>query len=281
MDRDEARASDFRPRAPLRVCVIGAGAIARRLVELASERLAGSIVFSAFAMRESTVPRPWWPDGIRQITDPAGLAELRPDVVVEAASRDAVAQWGSAALRSARKLIVCSASAFTDDAVLQTMQATARAEGSQMVLAHGALGGLHALSAAALLPLDQVTHTICKPASAWKGTPAEAMLDLAGLASAASFFEGSAREAARSYPANANSVVVSSLAGVGLDRTLVRLIADPRARLNRHTVEARGRFGHFNLEIENQPMASNPKTSDMTALSLLKLLEAETGAMVV
>lgn len=281
MDKNDASVSEVRPRAPLHICVIGSGSIAQRLVELAGGRLAGSIVFSGFAVKATTAARPWWPDGVRRIADPAELEELRPDIVVEVAGREAVRQWGTAALRSARKLIVCSASAFTDDAFLAKMQATARAAGSQIVLAHGALGGVHALSAAALLPLDHVMHTICKPVSAWKGTPAETVLDLPGLASAAIFFEGSAREAARTYPANANAVVVSSLAGLGLDRTLVRLIADPQAQLNRHRVEARGRFGSFNLEIENQPMASNPKTSDMTALSLLKLLEAEAGVMIV
>lgn len=185
------------------------------------------------------------------------------------------------ALQCARKFIVCSASALTDDNLLNKLIDIARTSGTQLVLPHGALGGLHALSAASLLPLDWVTHTIRKPPLAWKGTLAEQLVDLANMRAESTLFEGTAREAARSYPANANVVVLSALSGIGLDRTKVRLVADPHASRNVHEVVAAGAFGELSFRIENQPMPSNPKTSDITALTLVRLLEAEVNPLVV
>ncbi|WP_287104276.1 aspartate dehydrogenase [Mesorhizobium sp.] len=268
-------------RSRSRLCLVGAGAIGQRLAELLAQRPSSAIELVAVAERPVSSVKPWWPASVRLLTDPSDLAATRPDIVLEAASRQAVIEWGEPALRCARKFIVCSASALTDDSLLGTLLETARAAGSQLVVPHGALGGLQALSAASLLPLDTVTHTIRKPPEAWRGTMAETVADLETIAIATVLFDGSAREAASSYPANANAVVLSSLAGIGLDRTLVTLVADPAVSRNVHEVAARGAFGAFSFRIENEPMPANPKTSDMAALNLVRLLESEVGALVV
>lgn len=266
---------------PLRVCLIGAGAIGRRFTELVQDRLARSVELVGIAGGSVGTSKDWWPSTARPLNRPADLADAEPDIVVEAASRNAVAEWGPEALRCARKFVVCSASALADDSLLEELVDTARQSGSQLVLPHGALGGLHALSAASLLPLDRVTHTIRKPPRAWKGTPAETALGLDGMSVEATFFEGSARDAAKSYPANANVVVLSALSGIGLDRTRVRLVADPVTRRNVHEVTAAGVFGELSFRIENEPMPSNPKTSDITALTIVRLLEAEVSPLIV
>lgn len=280
VDRAEIAGKEQARHAPLRVCLIGSGAISRRVAEFLAEPPAGRIELAGIGTRRGSERGDWWPPSVRQVGSPAELAELHPDVVVEAAGRDAVAEWGSAALSVARKFIVCSASALADDELRASLRRTAGEEGSQLVVAHGALGGIQALSAASLLPLETVTHEIRKPPIAWRGTNAETLLDLSGLTSAVAFYEGSASSAAASYPANANAVIVTSLAGVGVERTRVRLVADPATGRNIHRVHAAGAFGEFSLTIANEPAASNPKTSDMTALSLVRLLQAEVEALV-
>lgn len=260
-------------RRRLNLCFVGWGAIARRVGELLAERHPQGVNIVAVAVRDHNRRRDDLPAGVRLISEPSELAELDLDMVIEAAGRDAVAVWGEAALRCAGSFIISSTSAFCDDALLQRLVSVAEKAGSRIVMPSGALGDLGALTAASILPLKEVVHTIIKPPRAWRGTAAETMLDLGALEAASPFFEGSAREAADRFPQNANVAVISALSGIGLDRTRVVLVADPAASRNAHRVEASGTFGRLDLTLENEPLATNPKSSEMTALSLVRLVE--------
>lgn len=265
----------MRRRGTLRVGLIGWGAIARRFAALVAERDGGRVAIVAVARREHGCdggPDPL-PAGARAISRPEDLAGLDLDLVVEAAGRPAVAEWGEAALTAAAAFAVASTSAFTDDALLSRLVDVAERHGSRILVPPGALAAVDALAAAATLPIETVVHRIVKPPAAWKGTPAETMARLDGLASAVTFFTGSAREAAERFPQNANVAAISALAGIGLDRTRVELVADPAVAGNGHSLTAVGDFGRFVAEIVNKPLATNPKSSEMAALSLVRLVE--------
>jgi aspartate dehydrogenase len=98
-------------------------------------------------------------------------------------------------------------------------------------------------------------------------------MQLDEITDATTFFTDTARKAADTFPQNANVAVITSLAGIGLDHTIVSLVADPRARLNTHEIIAEGDFGRMHLRFENGPLATNPKSSEMTALNLVRLME--------
>ena len=84
------------------------------------------------------------------------------------------------------------------------------------------------------------------------------------------FYKGTAREAALNFPANANVAATIALAGVGMDETLVELTVDPSINQNKHTIVAEGRFGQMSIEMIGVPLESNPKTSTLAALSVIR-----------
>lgn len=271
--------SDKRKRC-LRVGFVGWGAIAGRVAELLAERQPAGVEIVAVAVRESSRERHGLPAGARLISEPEELAGLDIDMVIEAAGRPAVAIWGEAALRHATSFVVSSTSAFCDDALLERLVAVARDTGSRVVVPSGALGDLGALAAASVLPIDEVTHTIVKPPRAWAGTRASEIVELERLDTRTEFFAGSAREAADRFPQNANVAVISALSGIGLDRTRIVLVADPDISRNVHEVSASGAFGRLELKLENEALKSNPKSSEMTALSLVRLIENSISPLV-
>jgi aspartate dehydrogenase len=87
-------------------------------------------------------------------------------------------------------------------------------------------------------------------------------------------YEGTAAEAVRAFPANVNVAAVLSLAGIGVDKTKVRIVADPQATTNQHEIAASGSFGEIIITVNNVPSPGNPKTSFLAVLSAIECLRA-------
>src|SRR3954454_12353783 len=194
------------------VVFIGWGAINAHVGALLAKRKT-AVDIVGIATIDTPAARAAIPHGVRFLRAPAELKEIKPDLVVEAAGRAAIDMWPEAALAVVPAMIIASTSAFCDDALLPRLAAVAERHGSRILIPSGAIGAVDALASAAVLGLDEVMHQTVKPPVAWRGTPAEKLLDLAALSERTVFFTGSAREAAGSYPQNANATVVTALAG--------------------------------------------------------------------
>ena len=184
-----------RANGPVRTVFIGWGAIGSRVGDLLARRSA-PVEIVGIATIDTPAARAALPPHISFLADPARLAELKPDLVVEAAGRRAIDQWAPAALQHAGAMIIASTSAFVDDALLPRLQAIAERHGSRILIPSGAIGAIDAIASASVLGLDEALHQIVKPPAAWKGTPAEKLFDAATLTEAKVFYEGSARQAA-------------------------------------------------------------------------------------
>ena len=250
---------------PLKVAFVGWGAVNSHVAELLKKRSA-NVQIVAVATTDASKQTRAIPAGARPIDKPADLGDLSPDLVVEAASKAAVEAWTPIALSVAKTVIISSTSALADGKLLARLRDKADRCASRLVIPTGAIGGIDALTSAAILPLDKVVHRISKPPSAWRNTNAEKIIDLSSLAAQTTFFSGSAREAAKAFPQNANATVVTALAGIGLEKTIVELVADPLIKRNQHTISAWGSFGRLTITLENEPLQSNPKSSELTAL---------------
>ena len=255
------------------VALIGGGSIAcvvtRSLLEQHPQvRIVGALDQNVALARERMD---------RRIPLTGSLDELlswKPDLVVECAGHAALAQHGAEVLRLGTDLLIASVGALARPELERALREAAEAGGTRIRIPSGAIGGLDALASARVGGLDSVRYVGRKPVNAWRGTPAEAVVDLDTLTSAAVIFEGSARDAALRYPQNANVTAATALAGIGFDATRVTLYAAPAARGNEHQIEADGRFGSLRFSVVNAPLPENPKTSSLAAYSLLRCVIA-------
>lgn len=208
----------------------------------------------------------------RVVTTTEDLVAAAPDVVFEAAGHEAVAATGEAVLAGGAEFVVSSVGALCDDDLHARLRAAAARGGGRLTLLPGAIGGLDILAAAKLSGLTQVTYLSRKPPAAWRGTPADGRIDLAAITAPTVFYEGSAREAARDFPKNANVAATVALAGLGFEATRVRLVADPTVTGNVHEIAFDSASAQVSMRIEGRPSPDNPKTSATTGWSLARAI---------
>ncbi len=264
---------------PVRVALIGWGAIGQASAKLLDDKLDTEIV--AVAVRDISTPRPELSPSAVLVTEPSQLLELRPDIVAEAAGRESVAPWGRATLLAGVDFVVSSVSAFADASLLAELRDVAQSSDARLIIQPGALAGVEALAAARLMGIDSVEHRIVKPPTAWLGTAAEGLCDLHSLSGQTMFFSANAAETASAFPKNANVAMTTALAGVGAQATMIQLLADPAATTNRHELHARGSFGQLDVVIANNPLPANPKTSALAALSLVRTITNVHSSLVI
>jgi len=119
-----------------------------------------------------------------------------------------------------------------------------------------------------------------KPVAAWIGTPAETVA-LRATDQPVCFYAGKAREAVVAFPQNVNVLAALSLAGIGFDRTAVKMFVDPSATHNSFHLSSRGEFGEVELTLKNIPNPENPKTGRLVVMSLIKAIKRLTDPIIV
>lgn len=255
------------------VTLIGWGAIARSIFE----RMANfpGIRIMHIVVRDSKVA-----DTQAQLGNAALAVATVPtgaQLVLECAGHSALTQHVLPALQRGVTCGVLSVGALSEVGLPERLEDAAKQGGAQVHLLAGAIGGIDAIAAARTAGLTQVTYTGRKPPLGWRGSPAEDVVNLETLKEPAVILDSSAREAARLYPKNANVAATISLAGLGLDATRVRLIADPGVTENIHEVHVQGSFGEMQLTMRGKPLPDNPKTSALTVLSAVRFLQNQTA----
>ena len=250
----------------MQVAIIGYGAIAGYVGRALESEGAQLSMILARAGREDAAASVFG-----DVPVATGIGDARPDVVVDCAGHGGLSAHGLAILGNGLPLVTLSLGALADADLHARLTQAARDGGGVLHLCSGAIGGLDALRAAAIGGLDSVTYVGRKPPQGWVGSLAEEVPDLGALdGRAAVHFDGSARDAARLYPKNANVAAAVALAGIGFDATAVTLIADPEATANIHEIHAKGAFGELSFRIEGQALEGNPRSSALAAMSAVR-----------
>ena len=181
------------------------------------------------------------------------LIAAKPMVIVEAASQQAVKDYISKIVSSGTQLIVMSTGGLLGLDI----------DLSRVHFSSGAIGGLDALSSAALAGIDEVVLTSRKnPKALGKCNSEEKVI-----------YEGNAQEAAKMFPREMNVAATLALT-VKPAKVKVKVVSDPAVIRNTHEIQVKWRFGEMFLRFANDPHPDNPHTSALAAWSAIKLLRS-------
>jgi aspartate dehydrogenase len=264
----------------MRVAVGGFGAIGKAVAEHLDRGIDG-LTLAAVSARDTA----------RAEAAMAGFARPVPvlplvrlgeaaDIVVECVPAAYLRELAEPALGRGRLVLVLSCGALLDNFDLVEL---ARRHGGRVLVPSGALLGLDAVTAAAEGEISRVHMVTRKPPLGLAGAPyLEAnAISVGGLTEPKRVFTGSAREAARGFPANVNVAAALALAGIGPDRTTIEIWADPSLMRNVHRIEVEAAAARFSMQIENVPSAENPRTGRLTALSVVAALKKLTAPLAI
>ena len=265
----------------LRLGIAGLGTIGLAVAKRVDAGEAGDMVVSAVSARNTQKAA----DNISAFAHrpdivPIGEIGEHCDVVLECAPSSVFDALASSAISNGCILIPLSVGALLDRPELVDQ---ARATGAKIVVPTGALIGLDAVKAIAQGNVTSITMVTRKPPRGLKGAPHITAIgvDLDRVNEPLKVFSGTAREAARGFPANVNVAAALGLAGIGPDRTMVEIWADPTVQHNTHTITAKSDSSDFTMTIQNIPTEENPPTGKITALSALATLQRLTSPLVV
>lgn len=209
-----------------------------------------------------------------------GLAELaeHADIVVEAAPAAVFEEVATAAIARGRIFVPSSVGAL-----LPRMHLVEKAKqnGARIIVPTGALLGLDAVRAAAEGTVSSVTIETRKPPGGLAGAPYLEInkIDLTAVDKPTRIFKGNAFDAAQGFPANVNVAAALALAGIGPERTMVEIWADPTVTRNTHTIRVEADEVRLTMTIENVPSEENPRTGKVTPLSILACLRGLTSTL--
>ena len=253
------------------VGVVGCGAIGRGILKaVASGKLCVRI--AGVTSRTEATARQF----LSTLRDPPPYLSLQEligasDLIVEAAGGSVVPSLASEVFAAGKDLMVISAGALLHHPEIIERS---RQTGCCLYVPSGAIAGLDGIKSACVGEIDQVIMTTRKPPGGLEGAPylVQRGISVTGLTKETEVFSGSAREACEGFPANVNVSAAVSLAGIGPDRTRIRILAVPGLLRNCHDVEVEGEFGQLHVHIENVP-SENPKTGKLTALSIIRSVQ--------
>ena len=265
------------PERELTVAVGGFGAIGRRVAEALDRGIPGLRLVAVSARDIEKAKRGMSAfSRLVPVLPLNALADVA-DVVVDAAPAPALRELAEPALRAGRQLIVISVGALLQAGDLIEL---ARRHRAQIIVPSGALLGLDGVTAAAEGKINAVRMISRKPVKGLLGAAhlVAKGIDISNLKEPMKVFSGSAAEAAIGFPENLNVAAALGLAGIGVERTMIEVWADPKLARNTHRIEVDADSATFSMTIENIP-SENPKTGRITALSIIACLRKLTAPL--
>jgi aspartate dehydrogenase len=265
----------------LKVGIIGYGTLGKSIAKFIQANQAGDVQLKTILVRNKLVEKESAQHPFIITTEEDVFLNQGLDIIIEAAGHEALQLYGEKALASGSDLLILSVGALADEDFYESLQNTAKEAKKQLLIPSAAIAGLDRIAAGAIGEIDDITLITRKPTRSWYGTFAEEIVDLETIAEPYCIFDGVAQEAAKLFPENVNVSAALSIAGIGFNKTKVKVYVDPTIECNTHTIHAKGAFGKVETMIQNIPFQQNPKSSPIVAMSVAKVLKNLTSSVVV
>ena len=182
------------------------------------------------------------------------------DLVVEAASQEAVIDVVPQILKKGKDVIIMSVGALMDLKLRNRLKSIALKNNSKIYIPSGAIVGLDGIKAASIGQITEVNLITRKPPESLGIKIKQEKI----------LYEGKASEAVHKFPKNMN---VAATLSIVCDKDVnVKIIADPKVDNNCHQISVIGDFGELKTTTQNRSCITNPKTSVLAAYSVIKLL---------
>ena len=244
----------------MNICIIGCGSIGSVLAKAVSDFSEVEKIFLLDSSHEhaqklsQTLENSEILESIDSIPDEVEL-------VIEAASQQAIQEFGAKILAKGKDLMIMSVGALIDTEFYERLLELAKANHATINIPSGAIGGLDVVNSAAIEEIYEVSLKTSKPPLGLKDIPfiTAAGIDVEKIERPTVVFDGSAEEAIQKFPLNINVSSILALAGTGKDRTRVRIIVDPDIERNVHEISMRGEFGAMKCTIQNKPHPQNQR----------------------
>ncbi len=191
----------------------------------------------------------------------------RVDLVIESASAAVSRTIAREALAAGKDVLIMSVGGVVSG--FPQLSALAKKRNARIFIPSGAICGIDGLKAMRFSKIKSVVLTTTKNPRGFSGNAyvAGKKIDLGKLKKDTVLFSGSAAQAIRYFPQNINVAGILSLAGIGADKTRVRIIASPKATKNIHEIKIVSDSGTITTRTENVVHPSNPKTSYLAVLA--------------
>ncbi|MCM8797816.1 MAG: DUF108 domain-containing protein [Candidatus Omnitrophica bacterium] len=261
---------------PLKIGIVGCGAIGSSLARIILRDLKGKAELAAlFDVNKNKLDLLVKTLSASERLKAFGLIQLisRAQLVIEATSAESSWEIAKKAIMKGRHIMIMSVGGIA--AYYRQLYKLAQRYNCRVYIPSGAIAGIDALKAARMARIKKVIlRTIKNPAS-FKGVEyvERQKLCLDNLKKDKILFSGPASKAIKYFPQNINVAALLSLAGLGLSKTRVEIVASPTIKNNVHKIRIESSAGVVETSTENIVHPDNPKTSYLAVLSAAATLK--------
>lgn len=257
----------------MNVGIIGCGAIGSEIAEAIEEIEEIEVVY---LLDHSYEISKQLSSSLRKVIPSKSIDDFIDDVslVIEAASQKAVKTYAIRILEKGKDLMIMSVGALVDEDFYKKIKNLAKENNCKIYIPSGAVSGIDGINSVSS-KIDEILLISKKPPKSLKNIKylKDKEIELERMTKPTILFEGSAKDVVKIFPKNINVAATVSLAGIGFEKTKVRVIADPNAKLISHNIVVKGDFGEMEIKVKNVPSPSNPETSYLAVLSAIKTLK--------